>query len=277
MAYIVVHIKNKKPKKSANDILIAYLNEMEYEAFEEHLDGVDAYILQEHFSKEALDKLQSAVPSLDFIYEWEFLEDKNWNEEWEQNYKAVVVGGKLLIRSTFHEPMPEVPHEIIINPQMSFGTGHHETTTLMLEAILSIDLAGKKVLDVGCGTGILAIFAAKQGAFVTAVDIDENAYENALCNLNLNGVEAKVALSKGTVDKVKNEEDFDVILANINRNVLLQDIPKYAKRLRHNGILLLSGFYESDVAKMEIALQKEMLRNCEKKVLNEWTLLKVQK
>lgn len=276
MKYIIVHFRHKRASKLANEILIAYLNELGYEAFEEHLEGVDAYIFQEMFDKEMLNMLLKQIEMLDFIYDWELLEEKNWNAEWERNYNPVLIADKLLVRSTFHEPMAEVTEEIVINPKMSFGTGHHETTTLMLETLLCLDLTGKKVLDVGCGTGILAIFAAKKGAAVVAVDIDENAYENALENLEINKVAEKVYITKGTVDSVA-EKDFDIILANINRNVLLQDMSKYAVRLRVGGHLLLSGFYENDSAKMQEVLNSLKLTNCEKRVLNEWALLEVQK
>ncbi len=275
MGYIVAKITNKKVRKTTNDILIAYLNELGYEAFEEHLKGVDAYILEEHFEENLLKQLQE-IPSLNFTYEWEVLEEKNWNKEWEEHYQPVVVADKLLIRSTFHQPDLKIPYEIVINPKMSFGTGHHETTTLMLQALLNLDLERKRVLDVGCGTGILAIFAAQQGALVTAVDIDDNAYENALENVKLNGVEKAVKISKGTVQGVA-EMDFDFILANINRNVLLSDMAEYEKRLAKGGTLLLSGFYENDVSKLEIALQDVNLFNYTKSVLNEWTLICVTK
>ncbi|PVX49987.1 ribosomal protein L11 methyltransferase [Balneicella halophila] len=276
MEYIVVSFTNHKIKKETNEILIAYLNEMGYEGFEEHLSGVDAYITASDFNKEALDELKQSVPTLSFDYKWRKLEDKNWNQLWEENYKPVIIADKLLVRSTFHESIPNIPYEIIINPQMSFGTGHHETTSLMLEALLKMDLTAKKVLDVGYGTGILSLFVAKQGANVVGVDIDSNAYENAFENQKLNKVEGRFSILKGTIDNV-DEKPFDIILANINRNVLLQDMHKYASRLHDDGVLLLSGFLEQDVPKLEEAIEKSALTNCEKTVLNEWVLLSVRK
>lgn len=275
MAYIVVQIQNNRVKKETNDILIAYLNELGYDSFEEHLRGVDAYILEENFDEEVLKNLRATVPSLDFSYTWKFLEDKNWNQVWEDNYQPVVIADKLLVRSTFHEKNTALPYEVVINPQMSFGTGHHETTSLMLEALLGQELDGKKVLDVGCGTGILAIFAAQQGASVTGVDIDGAAYENALENIKLNNVE-KIEVKQGIVDDVE-ENGFDIILANINRNVLLQDMEKYASRLDKQGVLFLSGFYEQDIPKLEEAITNARLKKCEKKVLNDWVVLTVAK
>ncbi len=276
MAYIVVKITNHKIRKSSNDILIAYLNELGYEAFEEHLKGVDAYIQEDLFDETILKQLQDTVKTLDFSYQWNVLEEQNWNKTWEENYQPVVIAEKLLVRSTFHKPIPTLPFEVIINPQMSFGTGHHQTTSLMLEALLSLDLQGKKVLDVGCGTGILAIFAVQRGAEVVGVDIDKNSYQNALENLALNNVAEKIQLKKGTVQMVR-EQVFDIILANINRNVLLQDMNEYAQRLKPNGTLLLSGFYSSDIDKMQEAIEKANLKKVSEKILEDWTLLEVKK
>ncbi len=276
MGYIVVKITNRKLRKTSNDILVACLSELGYEAFEEHLQGVDAYIQEDLFDESVLQELKNRVAVLDFSYEWKVLEEKNWNKEWEENYKPVVIADKLLVRSTFHQPNPDLPYEVVINPQMSFGTGHHETTTLMLEALLEQDLHEKNILDVGCGTGILAIFAAQQGATLTAVDIEENAYQNAVENAKLNNVAERIALQKGVVQDIK-EGNFDIILANINRNVLLQDIQEYADRLAIGGRLFLSGFYTQDVDLLVDALAKSNLIKVNERVLNDWVLIEAVK
>ncbi len=276
MGYIVVKITNHKLRKTSNDILVACLSELGYEAFEEHLQGIDAYIQEGLFDESVLQELKNRVAVLDFSYEWKVLEEKNWNKEWEENYKPVVIADKLLVRSTFHQPNPDLPYEVVINPQMSFGTGHHETTTLMLEALLEQDLYEKNILDVGCGTGILAIFAAQQGAILTAVDIEENAYQNAVENAKLNDVTERIVLQKGVVQDIK-EGNFDIILANINRNVLLQDMQEYADRLAIGGRLFLSGFYTQDVDLLVDALAKSNLIKVNKRVLNDWVLIEAVK
>lgn len=275
MAYIVVKIKNVQIKKQSNEILIALLNEFNYDSFQEHIDGIDAYIEQDKFEENVLISLQSMKNIPQFNYEWELLEDKNWNTVWEENYQPVVIADKLLIRSTFHKDFLEYPYEIIINPRMSFGTGHHVTTSLILSEMLTSELQGLHILDVGCGSGILGIFASKKGATVFGVDIDKWAYENALDNIALNNI-SNFEVKQGTVDDVS-EDNFDIILANINRNVLLDDMEKYEKKLSQGGTLLLSGFYEKDIPLITEKVEQVGLHFIASKVENEWSLVKVTK
>lgn len=276
MNYIVVKLRIKNGRSTDNEILIARMEAIGYESFEEHFDGIDAYVGEKDFSEKDLELLQSELQeNIPFSYEWEYLEDKNWNEKWEAAYKSIEIGTELIVRSSFHEIDKDYRYEVVIDPKMAFGTGHHETTRLMLYEMLVMDFVGKKVLDIGCGTGILSIVASKKGAKeIKAIDIDEKAYENTIINLEENRVQ-NVEVEKVFVDEV--EGVFDIILANINRNVLLQDLAKYKKRMKEGGILLLSGFYRHDVSLFEECLALLGLNKCKECVENDWTLLKVLK
>lgn len=276
MNYIVVKLRIKNGRSTDNEILIARMEVIGYESFEEHFDGIDAYVGEKDFSEKDLELLQSELQeNIPFSYEWEYLEDKNWNEKWEAAYKSIEIGTELIVRSSFHEIDKDYRYEVVIDPKMAFGTGHHETTRLMLYEMLVMDFVGKKVLDIGCGTGILSIVASKKGAKeIKAIDIDEKAYENTIINLEENRVQ-NVEVEKVFVDEV--EGVFDIILANINRNVLLQDLAKYKKRMKEGGILLLSGFYRHDVSLFEECLALLGLNKCKECVENDWTLLKVLK
>lgn len=276
MNYIVVKLRIKNGRSTDNEILIALMEVIGYESFEEHFDGIDAYVGEKDFSEKDLELLQSELQeNIPFSYEWEYLEDKNWNEKWEAAYKSIEIGTELIVRSSFHEIDKDYRYEVVIDPKMAFGTGHHETTRLMLYEMLVMDFVGKKVLDIGCGTGILSIVASKKGAKeIKAIDIDEKAYENTIINLEENRVQ-NVEVEKVFVDEV--EGVFDIILANINRNVLLQDLAKYKKRMKEGGILLLSGFYRHDVSLFEECLALLGLNKCKECVENDWTLLKVLK
>lgn len=276
MNYIVVKLRIKNGRSTDNEILIARMEVIGYESFEEHFDGIDAYVEEKDFSEKDLELLQSELQeNIPFSYEWEYLEDKNWNEKWEAAYKSIEIGTELIVRSSFHEIDKDYRYEVVIDPKMAFGTGHHETTRLMLYEMLVMDFVGKKVLDIGCGTGILSIVASKKGAKeIKAIDIDEKAYENTIINLEENRVQ-NVEVEKVFVDEV--EGVFDIILANINRNVLLQDLAKYKKLMKEGGILLLSGFYRHDVSLFEECLALLGLNKCKECVENDWTLLKVLK
>lgn len=276
MNYIVVKLRIKNGRSTDNEILIARMEVIGYESFEEHFDGIDAYVGEKDFSEKDLELLQSELQeNIPFSYEWEYLEDKNWNEKWEAAYKSIEIGTELIVRSSFHEIDKDYRYEVVIDPKMAFGTGHHETTRLMLYEMLVMDFVGKKVLDIGCGTGILSIVASKKGAKeIKAIDIDEKAYENTIINLEENRVQ-NVEVEKVFVDEV--EGVFDIILANINRNILLQDLAKYKKRMKEGGILLLSGFYRHDVSLFEECLALLGLNKCKECVENDWTLLKVLK
>ncbi|MGA0560459.1 50S ribosomal protein L11 methyltransferase [Larkinella sp. VNQ87] len=257
------------------DMLMAELAELGFESFVETDDGLNAYILEPDFDETAVRAVVDKYADQTAIaYQLHSLEKKNWNEEWERNYQPIDVQDQIRVRASFHEPVSTVRYDIVINPKMSFGTGHHETTAMMLEHQLSVDAAGKTVLDVGSGTGILAILAALQGAErVVAFDIEEWAVENARENADLNQCSG-IEVFQGTIHEVNPEERFDIVLANINRNVLLADIPAYVRRMKPEATLLVSGFYQQDAVDIEEKAQAEGLTKTGQLSRNNWVSLR---
>ncbi|MDX1627697.1 MAG: 50S ribosomal protein L11 methyltransferase [Fulvivirga sp.] len=228
------------------DILIAELSFLNYDSMMETDEGLEAYIKAGDFDEKALEGLKSQYVTANITYQLEEVAERNWNEEWENNYAPISVEDKVLVRATFHKSESDYPYEIVINPRMSFGTGHHATTYLMLKNQLEIDHAGKRVLDAGCGTAILAIMAEKRGATdIIAYDNNTWSTENAPENISLNHCE-HVQVMEGTIDSLDLSGTFDIILANINKNVLLQEMPSYVNYLSQEGIIVFSGFYEKD-------------------------------
>jgi ribosomal protein L11 methyltransferase len=235
-----------------SDILIAELAEIGFESFVDTDEGLNAYIQSHDFALDQVEEIRQKYSGLaQIVYTFSTIERKNWNEEWEKSYQPIIIGNQCLVRASFHQSQGQYPYEIIINPKMSFGTGHHETTSLMLENQLAISHTDAIVLDVGCGTGILAIMACKRGASkVDAFDTDEWAVENSRENFELNNC-THATVQKGTIKEVNLAPVYTIVLANINRNVLLNEIPAYALLLPQGGFLLLSGFYEKDIADIE--------------------------
>ena len=229
-----------------NDILIAEFSMLGFDSFAENEDGFCAYIESEAVDQGSIDTIAGKYqPEFELKYEIGKIEKKNWNQQWEDNYEPIYIDEQCVVKASFHQLAKSYPYEITISPKMSFGTGHHETTFLMLKNQLAIDHQDKEVLDVGCGTGVLAIMAKLRGARnVTACDIDEWSIENSLENFMLNQCE-KIQIQRGEVTTITGA--YDLIVANINRNVLMHDLPYYAQRINsRGGMLLLSGFYLED-------------------------------
>lgn len=272
MKYIKVNIY--KLKKGESEILIALLSDIGFDAFEEAEDGLLAYIPAEIFNLDSIKEIISKFPHSQF--QWESIPDINWNEQWEKQFKPVAIKGKCLVRAPFHESQSGFALEIIIEPKMSFGTAHHETTALMIEFLLDQEMRDKDVLDMGCGTGILAILASKLGARkVLAIDNDEWAFRNALENVELNSA-GNVTVELGDISSITNK-DFDIVVANINRNVLLDNMSALSAGVRSSGMLVLSGFYSEDVHILRKRAEEEGLGFKDYKSLNNWTIVWFEK
>ncbi|HRI58815.1 MAG TPA: 50S ribosomal protein L11 methyltransferase [Saprospiraceae bacterium] len=230
-----------------SDILVAYLAEAPFDTFEETESGLNAYLPASAGQTVAEQQLLALQEQFDFEWDKTFIPGQNWNEIWESNFPPVIVGDFCAVRADFHEPNPGVQYELIINPKMAFGTGHHETTWQCIAAMEHLPIAGKKILDFGCGTGVLAILASKLGAAeAEAVDIEEESYRNTLENSAVNAV-TNITARCGALDAVQGR-DFDGILANINRNVILDALPSLAALLKPDGWLLVSGILLQDEA-----------------------------
>lgn len=230
------------------EILIAELSEAGFDTFMETEHGFEAYAEEEKFDRNAVQLIQTKyTESTDLIFTFDRIQKKNWNEEWERNYEPINVDDRCMVRAEFHKPEKKFRYEIIITPKMSFGTGHHQTTYLMIKSQLDIDHQNKRVMDAGCGTAILSVMACKRGAKeVEAFDIDEWSVVNGEENKTLNQC-MNIHLQQGKIAEVKLNGTFDIILANINKNVLLEEIKIYTTYLQPKGLLLLSGFYTHDI------------------------------
>ncbi|MCK5401094.1 MAG: 50S ribosomal protein L11 methyltransferase [Flavobacteriaceae bacterium] len=272
LTYIVYHFKSK-PLQPATEILIAELGFAGFESFVETEEGVTAYIKKEDWNTSILQDIQILnSKEFEFTFSFEEIKQTNWNAEWEKNFKPIVVDNKCTVRAPFHK-RPNTKFDIIIEPKMSFGTGHHETTHMMIQFILNNDFKNKSVLDMGCGTGVLAILTEKKGASkIDAIDIDNWCYLNSLENVERNNCK-HISIFEGD-SSLLNDKYYDVIIANINRNILLNDLRKYAACLNKNGILLLSGFYESDIPVIVDECDKNKLKFEEKIQRNDWVALK---
>lgn len=258
------------------DMLIYSLgDEGPYDSFSETAQGLKAYVPTEQFDESFLQQRLDELKEMDVqcSYSVVQLPDKDYNEEWERSHQAVLVDGFCWVRAPFHPHRDDVKYEIEIEPKMSFGTAHHATTYLMLSLLESVDVEKRRVLDMGSGTGVLAILAAMKGAaYVEAIDVDEWAYRNAIENFERNGVHVNAFL--GDASLLTGDKHFDVILANINRNILLRDMHSYSTVLNPGGTLLLSGFYEHDVAALQDRAEELGLRLVQQKSRNDWTALK---
>ena len=264
------------PKEPATEMLIAQLGYIGFESFVENENGVVAYIQKKEWNSDKVEDLYLLNSNeFDITFNHSEIEQTNWNKEWEKNFNPIQVNGQVSIRAPFHEN-PSLNFDIVIEPKMSFGTGHHETTHMMVQHLLALDLKNKKVLDMGCGTGILAIFAEMKGAQPTdAIDIDSWCYENSLENVQRNGCK-HINVLEGDSSLLKGKE-YDVVIANINRNILLSDMKIYTDCLSENGVLLLSGFYKEDISLIESEVIKYGLVLDKMIQKNNWVALKYMK
>jgi ribosomal protein L11 methyltransferase len=264
------------PKEPATEILIAELGAIGFESFVENENGVTGYIQKTEWKSSILnDVFVLKSDEFSIHYNQKEIKQTNWNAEWEKNFQPIQVDDLVSIRAPFHEN-PNLQYDIVIEPKMSFGTGHHETTHMMVQHLLELDIENKKTLDMGCGTGILAIFAEMKGAKPTdAIDIDNWCYENSLENIRRNNCK-HISVYEGDSLLLTNKK-YDLIIANINRNILMKDIKVYANSLNEKGILLLSGFYHEDIPILDAEVSKYNLTLENVKKRNNWVALKYSK
>ena len=274
-AIYIAYDFNVSPKEPATEMLIAQLGYVGFESFVEQDYGVTAYIQKQEWNSKILeDVFLLHSNEFNITFEHNEIAQTNWNEEWEKNFNPIQVDDLVSIRAPFHTN-PLLQFDIVIEPKMSFGTGHHETTHMMVQHLLALDLDTKKVLDMGCGTGILAIFAEMKGAKpIDAIDIDSWCYENSLENIQRNNCN-HITVYEGDASVLK--EKYDVIIANINRNILLSDMKTYTGCLNENGVLLLSGFYKEDIVIIEDEVNKHGLTFETMIQRNNWVALKYVK
>lgn len=271
MQYIQVTFKFNTIEEYQRDLLISDLADIGFNTFEDTENGFSAFIEGGSYNESSLKSLLLAhEEELTFSYSVTEIAGENWNEQWEKNFEPLVISDQCYVRATFHAPKPEYPYEIVIDPKMAFGTGHHQTTTMMMEYILSMNLNGKLVLDMGCGTGILAFLAAKKGAAqLTAIDYDPVCYESTIENAALNNINNVNILCGGK--EVIPDEIYDVILANINRNILLDQIDRYSQVLKSGGEIVFSGFYETpDLQMIKEACLPAGMQYKDHKKINDW-------
>jgi ribosomal protein L11 methyltransferase len=261
-----------------SEILMAEIADVGFDTFMETEKGFEAYVEERRFNEQQLADVQEKYKSVSpLLFFWDQIQKQNWNEQWEKSLDPIVVDDRCLIRAEFHQIEKKYPYEIIITPKMSFGTGHHQTTYLMIKSQLDIDHQQKRVMDAGCGTAILSIMAAKRGASeVVAFDIDEWSVINGKENIE-NNQSQSIQLHRGTIEDVKPSGLFHLILANINKNVLLQEMKNYAAHLEPNGFLLLSGFFTKDINDLKAVATPLGLQEVKRDEKEEWASLLLQK
>jgi ribosomal protein L11 methyltransferase len=261
-----------------SEILMAELAELGFDTFLENEKGFEAYVEDERYDKQGLQEVRTKYEEYTRLhFSFEKVEKKNWNEEWEKNYEPIIVDNRCLIRASFHQIEKQYPYEIIITPKMSFGTGHHQTTYLMIKNQMDFDHKGKRVMDAGCGTAILSIMASKLGATaVEAFDIDEWSVTNGNENIQVNNCN-NIHLQLGKITEVKLNGKFDIVLANINKNVLLSEISLYVDYLNTGGKLLLSGFYTHDIPDLLDEASKHGMKEVNRDERETWACLLLSK
>lgn len=278
MDYIEVNFIIEPFEEYISDVLASELGEIGFDSFVSSEVGMDAYILQSKFDELELKSILSDFPfeaSID--YKITQIKAKNWNEEWEKHYfEPIVIGNDCVIHSSFHKDVPKAKYDIVIDPKMAFGTGHHETTSLVIGQLLLMDLEGKTLLDMGCGTAVLAILAAMRGAKdIVAIDIDTWCTENSIENIAINNISG-IDVQLGGAELLAGLH-FDIVLANINRNILLADMEQYVACLSSGGELYMSGFYKEDIPLIEAEANRLGLQLVDFKEKNNWVVVKTVK
>lgn len=280
MKYLEFTFQTTPCTEVVNDVLSAVLAEAGFESFVEQTDGINAYIQKALYNESTLKEAlaEFPLPDVNIEYNYTEAEDRNWNEEWEKNFfQPIVIDNRCVIHSTFHKDVPQAEYDIVINPQMAFGTGHHETTSLSIGELLDSDLQEKSLLDMGCGTSILAILARMRGATpCTAIDIDEWCVRNSLENIELNRVD-NIDVFQGDASSLKDKGPFDIIIANINRNILLNDMKHYVSRMNQGGSLLMSGFYANDIPAIQAEAENNGLHLIHHREKNQWAVVLFRK
>ncbi|MBD5379715.1 MAG: 50S ribosomal protein L11 methyltransferase [Bacteroides sp.] len=266
--------------ETITDILAQFLSEAGYESFVADSEGLTSYIKNELFDSTAVNEIVKNFPLENITMDVSdtFVEGRDWNSEWEQHYfKPIIVNGQCVIHSSFHKDIPKAEYDIVIDPKMAFGTGHHQTTSLIIERLLTMELNNKSIIDMGTGTGILAILAAMRGANpVEAIEIDPMAHINAVENVKLNG-HPEIDVILGDASALSNIQPADILLANINRNIIVGDMESYSKALKSGGTMILSGFYEEDIPVVAQAAKQYGLKQTDYTTRDRWASLSLKK
>lgn len=278
--YTKIEFKVTPNEEVATDVLAALLADVGFESFVPNEEGLEAYVPHNLYDENNITAVIENFPleGYTITYNSEFIEGEDWNAEWEKNYfQPIVLGEECVIHSTFHTDVPKARYDILIDPKMAFGTGYHQTTCHMLRAILASDMNGKSVLDMGCGTALLAILARKHGATdVVAIDIDEFAYENAKENVVLNNT-PDIEVRLGGADAIKEDDCFDYVIANINRNILLADMVNYVRCMHSGSQIFISGFYTEDMEVLKEETARHGLRYIDYAEDNRWAMMRFEK
>jgi ribosomal protein L11 methyltransferase len=278
MNYIEVNFTIEPYEEFISDVLCSELGEIGFDSFVPNENGIDAFILSKLFDESKLrDLLSDFSFEVSIDYNITEIESKNWNEEWEKHYfEPIVIGNDCVIHSSFHKDVPKAKYDIVIDPKMAFGTGHHETTSLVIAELLKMELEGKSLLDMGCGTAVLAILAAMRGAKdIVAIDIDTWCTDNSIENIAINKIEG-IDVQLGGAELLTGLH-FDIVLANINRNILLADMEHYSACLTSGGELFMSGFYVEDIPLIEAEANRNGLKLLDYKEKNNWAVVKTIK
>ena len=281
MDYIEVRMEITPFKEEYAELVIAMTDEMGFESFSVEAPYLKGYIPQKDFSAHRLKCILSYFGNggdFDFSYTYSLIPSQNWNKVWESNFDPIIIGNLCTVKAGFHKGLPLTKYNIRIDPKMAFGTGHHQTTSLMIRTMLQMKIRGKQVLDMGTGTGILAILAAKMGAKrpVHAIDIDRTAADSAAENSRRNRLSGAVRVECGDASLIQAGK-YDVILANINRNILLEDLSTYSRGMRPDGCLLCSGFYTEDIPLLEREASRCGFRKVSHESQDNWAVVRFAK